>query len=163
VEIWSGQEKADQIDWSAASDPVGTYNCFGFALGYNQWWEPPVFIDELIANEEAIWPLGLSESLDIDNYIAAARTERFYVSQDAMWEESCDTIMLYFTTNDRKFQHAARQVSSGVWSSKLGTGSDITHAIDGIDRIDFGTGRIYMKRAIQSMANAAPETSASSA
>jgi hypothetical protein len=146
IAIWSGAQKAADIDWVTASDPLQTYNCFGFALGYLQWWEPPVFIDGVCANPETVWPSN-SESIDIDAYIAAARTEGFVESPDAAWEQGFETIMLYFTEKNREFQHAARLVSPGIWTSKMGSGSDIMHSIDGVDSIRFGTGRVYMKRA----------------
>jgi hypothetical protein len=147
LEIWSGTAKANEINWAAASDPKPTYNCFGFALGYIQWWEPPLYIDGILANEEAVWPRGISETVQIEAFIEAAKSEGFSESKDAVWQDGVETIMLFFTERDRQFQHAAKQVSPGVWMSKMGFGSDIMHAVDGVDSMQYGKGRIYMKRA----------------
>jgi hypothetical protein len=148
IEIWCGKDKAGDIDWAAASDPSSSYNCFGFALGDLQWWEPPKFIDGRLVNDETFWPTSLpaDEKVDINAYVEAAKTVGFFESVDCAWEEGLETIMLFFTERNREFQHAAKQVSPGMWASKMGFGSDVTHVIDGIDRIDYGYGRLYMKR-----------------
>ena len=96
IEIWCGRAKADEIDWSTASDPEPQYNCFGFVLGHPEWWEPPLYIDDIRTNDDAVWPSGLSEAVNVDAYVEAAKTEGFLESVDAAREEGVDTIMLFF-------------------------------------------------------------------
>jgi hypothetical protein len=68
------------------------------------------------------------------------------VSGDPAWELGIDTIMLYFVEKNREFQYAARQKSSTMWESKIGSWSDIEHSLRGLDTIGYGTGRVFMKR-----------------
>jgi len=61
-------------------------------------------------------------------------------------EEHYLKIALYVNT-DSKPTHAARQLPSGKWTSKLGKGEDIEHANPaGVEGEIYGTVVQYMKR-----------------
>jgi hypothetical protein len=150
LEIRCNKIDVSTIDWDRASDPTKRYNCFGFALeaavGKLKWWQAPIIIGNVRGNPGHYWPKEAPFDDSVDSHIIAARLKGFDVCADANWDDSAMKIMLYFTERDRVFKHAARQKAAGVWESKLGTGSDIPHAIDGVDNIEYGTGRVYMQR-----------------
>ena len=43
--------------------------------------------------------------------------------------------------------HAARQLPSGLWSSKLGQLEDISHHLEGVESTKYGSVAFYMRRA----------------
>jgi hypothetical protein len=43
-------------------------------------------------------------------------------------------------------KHAARQLQSGSWTSKLGPEEDISHSIYGLEGSKYGDAVVYMKR-----------------
>jgi hypothetical protein len=48
--------------------------------------------------------------------------------------------------------HAARQLGSGRWTSKLGELEDIEHALRDLEGVEYGTVVLVMKRALQAAA-----------
>ena len=42
--------------------------------------------------------------------------------------------------------HAARQLTDGTWSSKLGRFHDISHSIDGLSGNEYGRPVLYLRR-----------------
>ena len=51
-----------------------------------------------------------------------------------------------FTDADGCPTHAARQLSSGVWTSKLGRLEDIEHALHDLEGTEYGSVVLLMKR-----------------
>ncbi len=51
-----------------------------------------------------------------------------------------------YVTADGKPQHVARQLSSGLWASKLGRLEDIEHELAGLDGKLYGTAQTFMAR-----------------
>ncbi len=150
LEIWCKKINVSSIDWGQASDPTKRYNCFGFALeaaiGKLRWWQYPIVIGNVRRNPGHYWPRNAPYDDRVESYVRAAQIKGFEVCDASHWDDSFLTIMLYFTEKDGIFRHAARQAAPGKWESKLGTGSDIPHPIDGVDSIEYGAGRIYMRR-----------------
>lgn len=143
IRRWCPNVAVDDVDWTTASKPTDQYNCFGFALGDLRWWEPP---DDIAFNTADYWPDTVPAGRTVEAYVAAAEQRGFRLAADGAWEERTDTIVLYFTLPDRSFKHAARQKSPGVWESKIGALSDIEHPPAGLDNIQYGDGRLFMKR-----------------
>jgi hypothetical protein len=48
--------------------------------------------------------------------------------------------------------HAARQLSSGMWTSKLGQSEDISHVINGLDGPVYGAVAAFMARPVVAIA-----------
>lgn len=92
------------------------YNCVAWAAGDTEhWWQPGVY-----------WPTEASR----DDHGIGALEEAFKAlgyeeCLDGRQEPGCEKIALYgygFT-----YTHAAHQLPSGKWTSKLGKGEDIEH------------------------------------
>jgi hypothetical protein len=56
-----------------------------------------------------------------------------------------ERIALY--TKDGKVTHAARQLASGRWTSKLGDREDISHALPSLNGDQYGAPETYLERA----------------
>jgi hypothetical protein len=114
------------------------YNCIAWAAGdIEHWWQPGVH-----------WPVATSDGdFGIGVLEQAFRMLGFEECHDANPESDYEKVALYGAT--LFYTHAARQLSNGRWTSKLGRLEDIEH-----DTPDDVAGGVYgevvqfMKRAI---------------
>lgn len=118
----SGQfPKLHHSDYRETSplDPV--YNCIAWAAGdVNRWWWPIRFA------RAVYWPRGVPMQEDLPSFVAAFQILGFSPCQNGDLEAGFEKIAL-FASADGTPTHAARQLNSGCWSSKLGEGHDIEH------------------------------------
>ncbi|MGH7812554.1 MAG: DUF7689 domain-containing protein [Candidatus Binataceae bacterium] len=110
-------------NWKLTSSFDPRYNCLAFAVGDTQrWWEYGA-TDELGVRTH--WPNGLTESEKLSDWIAALKTLRFELADDGSVEPGYEKLALY--RKKETATHAARQLSTGRWTSKLGRFEDIEH------------------------------------
>lgn len=96
------------------------YNCFAWAMRDEaNWWSH--------AEEDGhTWRAGVPRTGDVACYIELFRKEGgFKPCQDPELEDGYEKIAIYAL--DGMAQHAARQLPSGRWTSKLGDWEDIQH------------------------------------
>lgn len=106
-----------------------------------EWWEPDPF-------GWYYWPPGIPRTYTLEAYIRAYETLDYTICEDAGYESSFEKIAIY-VGSDGKPTHAAKQVSSGYWTSKLGDLEDIEHtALDGIVGEHYGSVTVILKRPI---------------
>jgi hypothetical protein len=87
----------------------------------------------------------LDESLG--NFIEAFRTLSYEVCTDGDEEAGFEKVALY--GRNGLCLHAARQLTSGKWASKLGVDIDIEHiAHDSLEGPAYGQVVVFMRRAI---------------
>ena len=60
-------------------------------------------------------------------------------------EPGFDKVAIY-ALNDGNPKHVARQLSSGLWTSKLGTMEDIEHDLDGLVGERYGSVVAFLRR-----------------
>jgi hypothetical protein len=98
---------------SAAST---VYNCVAWAANdTTKWWQPGVY-----------WPIATSRNdFGIDTLARAFETLGYERCEDTNLEAGFEKIVLY--GNSIFYSHAARQLPSGKWTSKLGSDVDIEH------------------------------------
>ena len=115
------------------------YNCIAWAYGKDDdWFEPD-------AEQQFSWPISRRE------YSLVAFEELFasigYIScADASKEDGFLKIAIYVNGIGEP-THAARQLATGKWTSKLGKGIDIMHdSPDVLNGPSYGTAHVYMKR-----------------
>ena len=95
------------------------YNCIAYAANKtDKWWWPAI-------EDGVYWPLDNHDML-FPNLILAFETIGYRVCETWEFEEKYKKIALYID-EDGEFTHAARQMRSGVWTSKLGEVFDIFH------------------------------------
>jgi hypothetical protein len=123
------------------SPPTDAYNCVAWIeRDQDQWWEPGF-----------TWPADVPPPRgddDLDSYVALFRHWGFEVCGDGSLEAGFLKIAIYAV--DQRFQHVAKQLPSGRWSSKLGLSFDVLH--DDLDSLydaplfERATATIFMKR-----------------
>ena len=92
------------------------YNCVAWAAqDTSHWWQPGVY-----------WPVQSTKGdFGIEALRAAFHTLGYWDAIDGSLQPGTRKIALYGT--DLSYTHAARQLSNGKWTSKLGRDVDIEH------------------------------------
>lgn len=98
------------------------YNCIAWAAGEtDRWWWPD-------SMGLSYWPEGVPRRETVDAFVQAYRTLGYESCDSQSPEFGVEKIAIY--VNDlglRRPTHAARQLPSGKWTSKLGRREDIDH------------------------------------
>lgn len=128
------------LSFKVTSPITMQYNCIAWAAGVdNQWWWP-------IAGK--FWPAAAPLELTIDAFIAAYATVGYSVCNNATLEAGYEKIALYVDSGGLP-THAARQLPSGQWTSKLGPAWDISHQLtSGLEGSEYGNVARYLKRKV---------------
>jgi hypothetical protein len=121
------------------SQDTDDYNCIAWAAGEtHRRWEH---------NDPWYWPDGVPRVHTVPAYVAAYETRGFAECENGEFEHGYEKIAIYAVQG--KPQHAARQLGSGMWTSKLGNLWDIEHpTLDGVENNDYGKPVAFMKRSI---------------
>ena len=123
-----------------ASPQTPEYNCIAWAFGQTEaWWWPD-------KNNQYYWPLTIPRTETLDSFIRAYALQGYGVCQLSDYEEGFEKIAIYADAQGKP-THAARQLSSGHWTSKLGGLEDIEHfTLEGLNDNQYGSVAIVMKR-----------------
>jgi len=123
------------------------YNCVAWAVNETlRWWEPYGLIIPA-SFPPYYWPDDLPQNLLPQTFIRLFEAHGFEVTDDNRLEHDFEKLALYVREN--KFQHVARQLPNGRWTSKIGTNEDIEHGLGDLESdIPYGYGKasIFMKR-----------------
>ena len=116
------------------------YNCAAWATGETvRCWDP----DPGGGN---YWPAQVSRVLSLPNLIAALATLGYGPCATSDAEPGFEKLALYADAQSEP-THVARQLPSGVWTSKLGTGEDIEHlSLAGLEEPIYGWVAQFLRR-----------------
>jgi hypothetical protein len=99
------------------SPATPAYNCIAWAAGDTQhWWQPGLY-----------WPVTVpSDDYSVGALMQAFKSQGYEdCALNATLEPGFDKVALY--GNALRWTHAARQLPTGKWTSKLGKDVDIEH------------------------------------
>jgi hypothetical protein len=115
------------------------YNCIAWAAqdDQNWWWPQP--------SDETYWPPSVPRIESLEGFIDAFRTLGYAPCNHADPEPGFEKIAFYIG-EDGIPSHAARQLESGRWTSKLGELEDIEHELEVLEGERYGTIGAVMKR-----------------
>lgn len=114
------------------------YNCIGWAAGDTAaWWWPD-------AEEVGYWPAGVPRKETLAAFIQAFESLGYEPCNGAEVEEGFEKIAIY--TRGGTPTHAARQLPTGRWSSKLGIQEDIEHELGALNGPAYGTVVAVLRR-----------------
>ena len=116
------------------SPATDDYNCIAWAYGIDSdWCQPGLF-----------WPISRQDNT-IDAYVELFVSIGYVRCKDALYEEGFEKIALY--TINGEPTHAARQLATGKWTSKLGSDIDIEHDYpEVLDGPAYGAASIFMRK-----------------
>jgi hypothetical protein len=126
---------------TSPEDPF--YNCIAWAADdTTRWWWP---VDHALQMTKAYWPPHVDRREDITAFVAAFATLGYEPCADGDLEPGFAKIALFADASGMP-QHAAKQLPSGKWSSKLGVHEDISHTVYGLEGGQYGMVVKYLKR-----------------
>ena len=136
----------DGYDIESSRDPG--YNCIAWAAGNNtRWWWP-------VGLGGYYWPRHAPAVETVDSFIVAFERDGYSVCETADLEPGYEKIAIYADPSGVP-THAARQLPSGLWTSKLGSSYDIEHAtLEGLEGNIYGEARAILRRRINSSSRA---------
>ncbi len=128
--------------YSITSPRSPFYNCIAWAAGdVEAWWEPDMM-------NHYYWPPGVPREYSVDAYRRAYEKLGFSECSGTDLEEGFEKIAIY-VGSDGEPTHAARQLASGEWTSKLGALEDIQHSdLECLQGEEYGIIGLIMKRSI---------------
>ncbi len=122
------------------------YNCIAWAAGdTHHWWWP----SEDSARE--YWPAGVPRERTQAAFVAAFALFGYVVCDSEALESGHEKIAVFADEQGRP-THAARQLSSGRWSSKLGKREDIEHELHDLEGALYGLVVLVMNRQVPTVA-----------
>ena len=125
--------------YKITSPDTKDYNCIAWAAGDTEaWWWP----DSLYLY---FWPSGILRKETIDAFVKAFESLDYNICQDDNYETGYEKVAIY-AKSDGSPTHAARQIDSEKWTSKIGGLEDIEHAIHSLSGALYGEPIVYMKR-----------------
>lgn len=140
--IKSAFPKLADGNFQITSERDDAYNCIAWAAGdlQRRWWpsENP---------NDAYWPADISTERDVSAFEAAFATLGYVVCDHEGPELGFEKIALFVDENQTP-THAARQLTNGRWTSKLGKAEDIEHDLYDLEGECYGAVSVVMKRRI---------------
>jgi len=115
------------------------YNCIAWAAGDDQavWWPDSQYL--------GYWPDGAPRAENLEAFVKAFEKLGYTTCDTAEYEKNFEKVAIY-TDPFGVPTHAARQLDSGRWTSKLGQLEDIEHDINGLSDSEYGFIAVYMKK-----------------
>jgi hypothetical protein len=114
------------------------YNCIAWAAGDNHnWWWPS-------SNEEDHWPEGVARVETLNAFRDAFAAIGYVECPHDQLEAGYEKIAVFSLAGKPK--HAARQLHTGLWASKLGPMEEIEHALHDLTGLVYGSVVLVMKR-----------------
>ena len=121
------------------SPPSNFYNCIAWAYGRSDIKIWPNAI------RGYLWPADIPRTETIEAFVQLFESQGFSICDDSLLVPGHEKIAIFADANKIP-QHAAKQLSNGRWSSKLGKLEDIEHEISGVEESEYGTAVVFMVR-----------------
>jgi hypothetical protein len=132
-----------EFNSSPTSSETDEYNCIAWACGRDDVWCWPD------AEEQYFWPVS-HRKRSVDAFEEFFSSIGYSRCTDATKEDGFLKIVLYVDKEGLP-THAARQLITGKWTSKLGREIDIEHdSPEILNGSVYGNAKIFMKRKIDS-------------
>jgi hypothetical protein len=128
-------------EFRVTSPATRDYSCIAWAAAITtRWWWPDLDPD----NDAVYWPLAVALEETVEAFVAAFATAGFAPCSGEEFELGFEKIALFAKVGVPT--HAARQLPSGRWTSKLGMREDIEHDLHGVSGEAYGTVTLLLKR-----------------
>lgn len=129
-----------QVGYAITSPATPDYNCIAWAArDASAWWEPDPY-------GQYFWPAKVQRAYTLGSYEQAYVTLGYGRCPDGSLEAGFEKVAIFADTKGIP-THAARQLPSGKWTSKLGPNVDIEHGeVQGVEGPDYGSVAIFMRR-----------------
>lgn len=128
--------------YCVTSQRTPIYNCIAWAAGENdRWWWPIPY------EAPYYWPEAGKDEL-LEDFISGFGTLGYISCDNGNLEEGYEKVAIYIDENS-EVSHMARQLNTGLWTSKCGNLEDIQHKLEDLEgEYGYGYGKVahFMKR-----------------
>ncbi|MHB8630513.1 MAG: DUF7689 domain-containing protein [Candidatus Limnocylindria bacterium] len=122
-------------DFNITSDESWEYNCIAYVCDHADRWTWP----------DRFWPKGVRKELTVKVFKNLFAGHGYSACNDGTLEGGWEKVALY--ARDGRVTHAARQLASGRWTSKLGRWHDISHPdAQSLEGPEYGTVAAFLRR-----------------
>ena len=131
--------------FDVTSNLTPRYNCIAWAFHDTErwWWPTP-----RAGLPYTYWPAGAPADETLTAFVETFRMLGFEECENVDIEPKAEKIAIY-TIDGNKPTHVARQLPTGLWTSKLGQYVDIQHDLYGLDGgTRYGSVTCIMKRSL---------------
>jgi len=123
---------------TSPADP--NYNCIAWAAGSTaDWWWP---LDDV---RRYFWPAGVSREISLPAFAAAFGALGYAICSDDSFEPGFEKVAIFADAVGTP-THAARQLPTGRWTSKLGQREDIEHDLRALEGDIYGRVVMMLQR-----------------
>ena len=124
------------------------YNCIAWAYNYSDRWMWPYTSLTALLDGITYWPTDTITDEDVSVFMDAFRLKGYEECDSPDHEDGFQKIAFYTLPGTTHCTHAARELSNGFWTSKLGEEQDIQHGTPFSIENAAGYGRAshFMKR-----------------
>lgn len=134
-------------NFKLTSKATPNYNCIAWACKYNERWIQPPYLGKPNLDCVVWWPPEVIEGLTIDCLIKVFEFHGYSLCESYEHEEGYRKVALYYNLETKEWTHAARELSNGYWTSKLGISNDIQHSTPySIENESYGQVYCFMKK-----------------
>jgi len=118
--------------------PTAQYNCIAWAAGKidEHWWPGQV--------PQSYWPPGIPADTSLNAFIHLFRSLEYDICDSSTFQRRYEKVAIF--VKNQHVTHAARQVWSGRWTSKLGPWELIEHDLEAVAGIEYGNVEQIMRR-----------------
>ncbi len=120
------------------SERTHTYNCIAWAFGDTSRFYWPT------THPHHYWPSNIPFEETLQAFIQLYESVGFSCCENGELEEGYEKIAIY--TKNGEPTHAAKQLNTGIWSSKLGPMEDVSHSLKAMADGLYGDVKQFMKR-----------------
>jgi hypothetical protein len=130
----------NEANCELTSPPDEGYNCIAWAAEDTDrwWWPDPI--------EQQFWPTDAPRIESVEAFVAAFALLGYIERADTTAEANKQKVAIFVDQNGKP-THAARQLSNGRWTSKLGRQVDIAHQLSALEGEQYGTVAVVLARA----------------
>lgn len=144
-EAFPGLQNDSDFKITSPIDP--NYNCIAWAYQKKDKYMWPHPLSSAALDGICYWPDEVIKSPDVEAFIEAFRLKGYEICNSELYEKGFQKIALYVKPGTTECTHAARQLLSGKWTSKLGPNHDIDHgSLYSIEGDSYGVLYCVMKR-----------------
>ncbi|MBP1678031.1 MAG: hypothetical protein H6Q20_2590 [Bacteroidetes bacterium] len=134
-------------DFKVTSNGTPAYNCIAWAYKIDNRWMWPNTGEYPFLDGVHYWPSEDILDCNVNNFIDAFKLKGYECCDSCQFEPGYRKIALYVKPGTTECTHAARELSNGCWTSKLGEYNDIQHGtVEAIENDVYGKVYCYMKK-----------------
>jgi hypothetical protein len=134
-------------DFKVTSNDTPVYNCIAWAYKIDNRWMWPNTGEYPFLDGVHYWPSVDILDCNVNNFIDAFKLKGYECCDNCQFEPGYRKIALYVKPGSTECTHAARELSNGCWTSKLGEFNDIQHGTaEAIENDEYGKVYCYMKK-----------------